>query len=136
MSMLIYHSYLPTKDHREELIKDILLNSNHITLNTNIPTHLSLNQTQQSTSPDISTASADLHDCACWQTIHSLTSNHLLLLTTLSIHHKIKTTCYHFTKTITNYQKAIGHHLNNMLMISFPIDPTAKYSFMRQTNIL
>ena len=30
--------YLPTKDHRGELIEDILLNSHHITLNTNTPT--------------------------------------------------------------------------------------------------
>ena len=79
-------------------IEDILLNSNHITLNTNTPTQLPPNQTQQPTSPDIITASADLHDCTSWQTIHSLTSNHLLLLTTLSIHHKTKTTCCHFTK--------------------------------------
>ena len=39
--------YSPTEDHRGELIKDILLNSNHITLNTNTPTCLSPNQTQQ-----------------------------------------------------------------------------------------
>ena len=32
--------YLPTEDHRRKLMKDILLNSNHITLNTNTPTHL------------------------------------------------------------------------------------------------
>ena len=58
------------KDHRRELIKDILLNSCHITLSTNTPTCLPPNQTQQSTSPDIITASADLHDCNSWQTIH------------------------------------------------------------------
>ena len=91
--------YLPTEDHRGELIKDILLNSNHITLNTNTATRLPPpNQTQQPTSPDITTASADLHDCTHWQTIHSLTSDHLPLLTKLSIHHKTKTTHSHFTK--------------------------------------
>ena len=94
------------KDHRGELIEDILLNYNHITLNTNIATHLPSSQTQQPTSPDIITASADLHDCTCWQTIFSLTSNHLPLLTTLSINHKTKTIHFHFTKTIINYQKA------------------------------
>ena len=77
--------YLPTKDHRGELIEDILLNSHHITLNTNTPTCLSPNQTQQPTSPDITTASADLHDCTSWQTIHFLTSDHLPLLTTLTL---------------------------------------------------
>ena len=95
--------YSPTEDHRE-LIKDILLNSNHITLNTNTPTRLPSNQKQQPTLPDITTASADLHDYTSWQTIHSPTS--LSLLTTLSIHHKTKTTRFHCTKTIKNYQKA------------------------------
>ena len=75
--------YSPTEDYRGELIEDILLNSNHITLNTNTSTRLPPNQTQQSTSPDIITASVDLHDCTSWQTIHSLTSDHLLLLTIL-----------------------------------------------------
>ena len=42
--------YSPTKDHREKLIEGILLNSNHITLNKNTPTHLPFNQTQQPTS--------------------------------------------------------------------------------------
>ena len=54
--------HLPTEDHRGELIIDILLNSNHITLNTNTPTCLPPNQTQQPISPDITTASVDLHD--------------------------------------------------------------------------
>ena len=110
--------YSPTKDHRGELIKDILLNSNHITLNTNSPKCLSPNQTQQPTSPDITTASADLHDCTSWQTIHSLKSDHLFLLTTLTIHHKTKTTHSHFIKTITNYQKAdwtlFKQHVENL----------------------
>ena len=39
--------YLPIKDHRGELIEDILHNSNHITLNTNTPTCLSPNHIQQ-----------------------------------------------------------------------------------------
>ena len=84
--------YSPTEDHRGELIEDILLNSNHITLNTNTPTRLPPNQTQQPTSPDITTASANLHDHTSWQTVHSLTSDHLPLLTTISIHNQTKTT--------------------------------------------
>ena len=47
--------YLPTEDYRGELIKDILLNSHNITLNTNAPKHLPPNQTQQLSS-DITTA--------------------------------------------------------------------------------
>ena len=72
--------YLPTEDHRGELIEDILLNSNHITLNTNTPTHLPPNQTQQPTSPEITTALADLHDCTSWQIIHFLTSDYGIYL--------------------------------------------------------
>ena len=98
--------YSPNEDNRGELIEDILFNSNHFTLNTNTPTSLPPNQTQQPTLADITTASADLHDCTSWQTIHSLTSDHLTLLTTLSIHHKAKTTHFHFCIAITNYQKA------------------------------
>ena len=75
---------LATEDQRRELIEDILINSNHITLNTSTPTPLPLNQTQQSISPRITTASADLCYSISWQTIHFLTSNHLPLLTTLS----------------------------------------------------
>ena len=86
----------------------------------------------QLTSPDITTASADLHDCTSWQTIHSLKFDHLPLLTILSIHHKTKTTCFHFTKTNKNL---IGHYLNNILGISSLTDHTLQM-FMRQTNTL
>ena len=65
--------YSPIKDHRGELIEDILLNSNQITLNTNTPTRIPPNTTHQPTSPDITTTSADLHNHISWETIHSLT---------------------------------------------------------------
>ena len=79
--------YLSTEDHGE-LIKDILLNSHHITLNTSIPTRLpttykshttSFIRHNKPTSSDITTTSADLHDCTSWQAIHSLTYDHLPL---------------------------------------------------------
>ena len=72
--------------------------------------------------------------CITWQTIHSLTSNHLPLLT-VSMQHKTKRTCFHFTKTITNYQKADWTSLNNMLRILSSTNPTAQM-FMRQINTL
>ena len=65
--------YLPTQDYRGELIEEILLNSNHIILNTNTLTRLPPNQTKQPTLTDITAASADLHNCTSWQTIYSLT---------------------------------------------------------------
>ena len=110
--------YSPIEDHKGELIKDILQHSRYITLNTNTPTRLPPNQTQQPTLPDITIVSTHLNDCISWQTIHSLTSNHLPLLSTLSIHHQNKTTGFHFTKTIKTTKKPIGHHLNNILRIS------------------
>ena len=77
-----------------------------------------------------------MHDGSSWQTIYSFTSNHSLLLTTLSVHHQPKITHFHFTKTITKTTKRlIGHHLNSLLRISSPTDPTAQI-FMRQTNTL
>ena len=78
--------YSLTEDHKKELIEDMLLNFNHITLNINTPTCLPFNKTQQSTLPDITTVSANLHNCTRWQTIHSLTFDHLSLLTTLSMY--------------------------------------------------
>ena len=60
--------YSLTEAHRRELIEDIFLNLITITLNTNTSVHLPSNQAQQPTSPDITTASADLHDCTSWQT--------------------------------------------------------------------
>ena len=111
--------YSPTEDHRGELIKDILLNSHHITLHTNTATRLPPNQTQQPTSQDMTTASEDLHDCTSWPTIHSLTSDHLPLHTTLSIYRKTKRARPHFTKTKTNYKKvnwtSFKQHVENLI---------------------
>ena len=97
--------YSPTEDNRGELIKDKHLNSHHITLNTKlqhvyhpIKYNSLLHQTSLQLKQTCMTALAGtpLHQ------IHSLTSDHLPLLTTLTIHHKTKTTHSHFTKTITN----------------------------------
>ena len=93
------------EDHKGELIEDILLNSNHIPLNTNTPTHLPPNQTQQPTKSNTS-GSGNLHDGTSWQIIYLLRFDHLPLFISLSIHHKIKANS-HFTKTITNYQNTI-----------------------------
>ena len=119
MSTLTHRYGISTEDHRRELIEDILLNSHYITLNTNTPTLLAPYKTQQPTLSDVTTPSSDLHDCTSWQTIHSLTLDYLPLLNTLSIHHKTKTVRSHFTKTITNYQKAdwtsFKQHVENLI---------------------
>ena len=61
--MLSCHQVLGNQVSQGELMEDILLNSNYITLNKNTPTHLPPNQTQQLSSPNITTALADLLDC-------------------------------------------------------------------------
>ena len=95
---------------------------------------MSNNQSLQPISREITIASADLHDCACWQTIHSLTSDYLSLLTTFSKHNKTKANHFHFTKSNSlKYQKADLHHLNNMLRIASVIDPQHKCSGGKQT---
>ena len=66
-SMFTRHYDTPTKDHRGKLIEDILLNSNHIKLNTS--TLLLPNQTQQFTSSNITTALENLHENISWHTI-------------------------------------------------------------------
>ena len=106
--------YLPTKDHRGKLMKDILLNSNHITLNINIPTYLPPNQTQQPTLPDITTTSADLH--AGRPSTFSHPIPYLYLSPSIYI---TRPTCFHFTKTITNCKKAdwtsFKQHVENLI---------------------
>ena len=51
----LWHSY--TDDHREQLIADVISNSDHITLNTNTPTRVPNTTLQQSYCPDITTVS-------------------------------------------------------------------------------
>ena len=96
------------------------------------------NQTQQPTSPEI-TASSDLRDCIGWKTIPTLTSDHLFLLATLSIHHNTKETPSHFTETITNYQKfnwALFKHYVEDLIFHRPHSTNVYKAFIRQAKIL
>ena len=77
------HSY--TDDHREQLIADVISNSDHITLNTSnrVP-----NTTLQNTSsPYITTVSDTLYNRTSWTTQHVLSSDHLPIITTINIRH-------------------------------------------------
>ena len=76
---------------------------------------MSTTQSIQQPTSDIATVSAYLHKYTSWQTIHSLTFDHLSLLTTLSVHHKIKTTRFHFTKTIKTIKRPIGQHVEHLI---------------------
>ena len=61
----LWHSY--TDDHRGQLIADVI-NSDHITLNTNTPTRVPNTTLQQTSSPDITTVSNTLYNRTSWTT--------------------------------------------------------------------
>ena len=54
----LWHSY--TDDHRGQLIADVIINSDHITLNTSTLTRVPNTTQQQTSSPDITTVSNTL----------------------------------------------------------------------------
>ena len=81
----LWHLY--TDDHREQLIADVIINSAHITLNTNTPTRVLNTTLQQTSSPDITTVSNTLYNWTSWTTQHALSSGHLPILTTINIRH-------------------------------------------------
>ena len=81
----LWHSY--TDDHKGQLIADVISNPDHITLNTNTPTRVPNTSLQQTYSPDSTTVSNTLYDRTSWTTQHSLSSDHLPIITTINIRH-------------------------------------------------
>ena len=79
----LWHSY--TDDHREQLIADVISNSDHITLKTQ--TRVPNTTLQQTSSPDITTVSNTLYNRTLWTTQHTLSSDHLPIITTINIRH-------------------------------------------------
>ena len=71
----------------KQLIADVISNSDHITQNTNIPTRVPNTTLQQTYSPDITTVSNTLYNRTSWKTQHALSSDHLSIITTISIWH-------------------------------------------------
>ena len=81
----LWHSY--TDDHRGRLIADVNSNSDRITLNTNTPTRVPNTTLQQTSSPDITAVSNTLYNRTSWTTQHTLSSDHLPIITTINIRH-------------------------------------------------
>ena len=81
----LWHLY--TDDHRGQPIVDVISNSHHITLNTNTPTRVPNTTLQQTSSPDITMVSNTLYNRTSWTTEHALSSDHLPIITTISIRH-------------------------------------------------
>ena len=81
----LWYSYID--DHRGTLISNIINSSNHIALNTNTPTRVPNTMHQQAISPNITSISTSLYNTT-WHTKHTLSSDHLLIFTTLNTHTK------------------------------------------------
>ena len=80
----LWYSY--TDDHRRTLISNIINNTNHITLSTNIPTGIpntSVTTHRHTPSPDITFVSWTLYNIKTWGTKHLRGSDHLPIFTTL-----------------------------------------------------
>ena len=107
----LWHS--PLTDHRGLLIESLIINSNHLTLNSNCPTRVPFHSNQQPTSPDITSISSDLHAHATWETIHSFASDHLPILTKLNTKTKFRNTQQR--KSYTNYKKADWPKFTNQI---------------------
>ena len=102
----LWHSY--TDNHKGQLIADVISNSDHITLNTNIPTRMPSTTIQHTSSPDITTVSNTLYNRTSWTTQHSLSSDHLPIITTINIRHDYR--LQQSRRTFTNYKKLTGHN--------------------------
>ena len=81
----LWQSY--TDNHKGQLIADVISNSDHIPLNTNIPTRVPNPTVQQTSSPDITTVSNTLYNRTSWTTQYALPSDHLPIITTINIRH-------------------------------------------------
>ena len=98
----LWHSY--TDDHRGQLMADVISNSDHITLNTNIPTRVPNITLQQTSSPDITMVSNTLYNRTSCTTQNALSSDHLPIITTINIRQDYR--LQQNRRTFTNYKKA------------------------------
>ena len=115
----LWHSY--TDDHRGQLIADVISNSDHITLNTNTPTRVPNTTLQQTSSPDITTVSNTLYNWTSWTTQHTLSSDHLPILTTFNIRHDYR---FQQTDRISPTRKLTGHNSRSTILLRPPYPPT------------
>ena len=111
----IWHSH--TTDHRGDLIADLLGNSDHITLNTNIHTRLPFAANQRPTSPDITSITTNLYNRTHWETLNALNSDHLPILTTINTRTNFR--LQQNRQTYTNYNKATWQNFTTETESSF-----------------
>ena len=103
--------YSPTSDHRGEVVATILQGSDHIILNQNTHTRTPSQNTQQLTSPDITSISSNLVKQTTWKTKTSLASDHLPII--ININTKTNFRLAPSDKTFSNYRKAKWENFTN-----------------------
>ena len=124
----LWHSY--TDDHRGQLIADVIINSDHISLNTNTPTRVPNTTLQQTSSPDITTVSNTLYNRTSWTTQHALSSDHLPIITQLTYD---MTTDYNKTdRPLPTTRKQTGHNLQNTQSPLSPDHHTHQHTHCQQ----
>ena len=97
----LWHSY--TDNHRQQLMADVIRNSDHLPLNIDTPTRVPNTTPQQTYSPDITTVFNILHNISR-TTQQALLSDHLSIITTINIRHDYR--LQQNRRTFTNYKKA------------------------------
>ena len=83
---------------------DVISNSDHITLNTNPLTRVPNTTLQQTSSPSITTVSNTIYTRTSWTPQHTLSSDHLPIITTINIRHDYR--LQQNRRTFTNFKKA------------------------------
>ena len=115
----LWHS--PTPDHRGEVITSLLLGSDHVVLNQNTHTRTPSQNTQQLTSPDITSISSNLANQTTWKTKTSLSSDHLPII--ININTKSNFRLAPSNKTFTNYKKANWNKFTEEIELSIQDAP-------------
>jgi endonuclease/exonuclease/phosphatase family metal-dependent hydrolase len=93
-------------DPRGNTISNLILDSNHITLNTNTPTRIPFDESQKETSPDITIIPNEMIDNSSWKTDISLKSDHVPIIITINLKTKFKFKLTQNRRSYTNYRKA------------------------------
>ena len=89
---------------RWQLIADVISNSDHKTLNKHTQTRVPNTTLQQTSSPDITMVSNTLSNWTPWTTQYALSSDHLPIITTISIRNDYR--LQQNRRTFTNCKKA------------------------------
>ena len=98
----LWHSY--TDYHKGQLIVDVISNLVNITQNTNRPTIVPNTTQHQTSSPYSTTVSNTLYNRTSRTTQHTLSSDHLPIITTINIRHDYR--LQQNQRTFTNYEQS------------------------------